>query len=47
METKTELASEIDTRQAVEGVIEMGNASEETKGGPWGWTIEDPGWTFP
>ncbi len=41
MEAKTELASEIDARQAEEKVIEMGDASEETKGGPLGelWEI--------
>jgi hypothetical protein len=41
VETKTELASEIDTRQAEEKVIEMGDASEETKGWYTGPFIEN------
>jgi hypothetical protein len=43
MEAKTELASEDDTGQEEEKVIELGDVSQETQGGPWGFNIEQPG----
>lgn len=46
MEATTELASEIDARQAEDKVVEMGDASEETRGGQWGGAYEFPGWFF-
>lgn len=47
MEAKAELSSEVDTEQEEEKVIELGEASQETKGGPAGPAFEWPagfGW---
>jgi hypothetical protein len=42
METKTERASEVDTGQEEEKVIELGDVSQETQGGPLGFFLEHP-----
>lgn len=40
MEAKAELSSEVDTEQEEEKVIELGEASQETRSGPVGLSLE-------
>lgn len=46
METNAELSREVDTEHEEEKVVEWGDASEETRGGPWGVCPESGGKNF-